>query len=264
MLGRQVVLRAFVASCLICVLAGCQNKSEVEQQSAWSNALERRDYARAQALADQYLREHPTGNSSAEALYVRGRALEGKVKSSDAEAQAQLREARTCYEKALTLNPGKLEGFIRTNLGNVHYFLNDYPAGEKELLQAAEQLEQSELRGWVRYRAGLCQQRQGKWELADKTFAAVLADHPDGELAQRARDHQGKRGFYVQVASFSSAAAADQTAQRLRASGITASRMTRPGTTLHPVLAGPYRTYAEASAVRTRVTGEFRDALITP
>src|SRR2546426_292476 len=80
---------------------------------------------------DKYLAEHPGGAGSAEAMYLRGRAVEQRTKYSDNEVIANLRQARGIYDKALEASPSRfLESYIRTSLGNVSYWLGDYAASE--------------------------------------------------------------------------------------------------------------------------------------
>src|SRR5213080_4171273 len=86
---------------------GCQNAKDTQNLQQGYGALDLKDYQRAIAAADDYLQKHPTGNGAAEAAYLRGRAFEQRTKGSDAEAMANLREARASYEKALTLMPSK-------------------------------------------------------------------------------------------------------------------------------------------------------------
>src|SRR5882762_3496689 len=84
---------------------GCQNAKDTQNLQQGYGALDLKDYQRAIAAADDYLQKHPTGNGAAEAAYLRGRAFEQRTKGSDAEAQANLREARASYEQVLTLMP---------------------------------------------------------------------------------------------------------------------------------------------------------------
>src|SRR5439155_9880575 len=79
-------------------------------------ALESQQYNEAIAKADEFLSGTPRGPGSAEALYLKGRGLEGKnavgVVSID-EAKANLQEARAAYIEALEQNPKQpLESYI--------------------------------------------------------------------------------------------------------------------------------------------------------
>src|SRR5437899_452871 len=138
---------------------GCQNAKETQNLREGYGALDLKDYDRAIASADDYLKKNPTGNGAAEAEYLRGRAFEQRTKGSDAEAMANLLEARASYEKALTLMPSRqLEAYTRASLGNVAYWMNDFGAAEINWTAAYEKLEPGDLKAWVLYRTGLSQQ----------------------------------------------------------------------------------------------------------
>src|SRR5438874_7013710 len=176
--GSGAVFAVLMAAILAGGL-GCQNAKDTQNLQQGYGALDLKDYQRAIAAADDYLQKHPTGNGAAEAAYLRGRAFEQRTKGSDAEAMANLLEARASYEKALTLMPSKqLEAYTRASLGNVCYWMNDFGAAEINWTSAYEKLELGDLKAWVLYRTGLSQQRRGKWEAADETFAQVEKEFP--------------------------------------------------------------------------------------
>ncbi len=257
-----------VVSLMMLLLAGglgCANAKDQQNLKEGYSALDQKNYEKAIAAADDYLQKYPTGNGAAEAAYLRGRAFEQRVKISDAEAQANLREARASYEKALTLAPSRqLEGYIRASLGNVSYWMNDFGAAEVNWRAAYELLEPGDLKMWVLYRMGLSQQRLGKWEVADETFALVEKDYPRTEPAIRSAAHRGARAFYVQVAAFSSPQPAEKLAQALRSQGYPAGRYEKKEKGLQLVMAGPLKRYEEAVAMRNRLGGQYRDAVIVP
>ena len=87
------------------------------------------------------------------------------------------------------------------------------PAGAYDLT------EDFTAKGYVLYRIGLCQQRLGRFEQADKTFAAVAANFPRTDAAARAKEKVGVRNFSVQVATFASPQNADTAIHALRGQG---------------------------------------------
>lgn len=243
---------------------GCQSAANAELNKGYA-ALEQNQYNEAMAAADRYLQQNPTGNGVANAMYLRGRAIEQRVKRTDAEASANLQEAKAHYLKALQLSPGRtLESFIYTSLGNVCYWLDDYGSAASYWGAAYDRLENNDLKCWVLYRLGLCQQRLGQWEEADRTFAAVQQSFAGTEAAARARTHQGFRAFYVQVAAFQSSASAERLMKSLQAQGFPISRQDRPEKKLQVVLVGPLKSYADANAAKDRLRGQFKDAMIMP
>ncbi|HEV8606802.1 MAG TPA: SPOR domain-containing protein [Tepidisphaeraceae bacterium] len=244
---------------------GCQNAKDTQNLREGYSALDQKNYDRAIAAADDYLKKYPSGNGAAEAAYLRGRAFEQRTKGSDAEANANLREARASYEKALTLMPPRqLEGYIRTSLGNVAYWMNDFGAAEINWTAAYEKLDPGDLKSWVLYRTGLSQQRLGKWETADDTFAQVEKEFPKSEPAARAASHQGARAFYVQVAAFSTPQPAENLVNTLRKQGFPAGRYEKKERGLQLVMAGPLKRYDEAVAMKNRLGEQYRDAVIVP
>src|SRR5438132_7886934 len=140
------------------------------------DALEARQYEQALAQADGYLQSNSrSGDSSAgtaAALYLRGRSYEGRVAADQAQAQANLQSARTAYIQCLSQKPGQpLAAYARTSLANVAYFQDDYATALAQWSAAYDALDRGDVKSWVLYRIGICQQRMGQFEQADKTFA---------------------------------------------------------------------------------------------
>jgi TolA-binding protein len=211
-------------------------------------ALEQKDYNAAIAKADAFLAKTPHGPGSAEALYLKGRGLEGKNTAgvTEAQAKANLQAARTAYIQALELNPPRpLQSYIRASLGNVAYFQDDYPTAAAQCLAAADGLDDPTVKAWALYRAALSQQRLGQFAQADQTFARVQRQFPGTEPARRSQEHRGARAFYVQLATFASAAGALEAAAELHRRGVTATPA--PGPQGHSILrAGPNASYPQA------------------
>ena len=230
------------------------------------SALESQQYAEALARADQVLAAQPHGENTAGALYLKGRALEGKNAAGVGadEAQANLQMARDAYVAALRENPPQpLGGYIRTSLGNVAYFQDDYQTAVAQFSSAYEQLDRDDLKAWALYRTGLSQQRLGQFEEADKTFAAVQQRHASSIPAQRAREHQGARGYVVQLATFAQPASADKAAAALKQQGVAAARVDGPQG--HAYLrVGPIASYKQAQYTRGRFLKQYPDAVIIP
>ncbi|HYO09733.1 MAG TPA: tetratricopeptide repeat protein [Tepidisphaeraceae bacterium] len=232
------------------------------------SALDAQQYNDAIAKADQFLAGVPHGPESAEALYLRGRGLEGKNAAgvTPDEAKANLQAAREAYIRALEQSPREpLNAYVRTSLGNVAYFQDDYATAVSQLTSAYDALgtDAPDLKAWALYRVGLSQQRLGRFPQADKTFQAVQENFPNSLPAQRAREHQGARAFFVQLATFASAATADQAVLNLRRQGVAAARETDPQG--HAVLrAGPIASYGQAQFLKQRFAEQYPDAVVVP
>jgi tetratricopeptide (TPR) repeat protein len=265
-LHRLICGAIFVGTFAIaCFAGGCMSRAARQELSSAQAALEQKRYDEAMAAADRYLKEDPKGIGAAQALYFRGRALEQRVKRDEAQFAADLNAAKAGYVEALQRNPARqLEAYVQTSLGNVSYWLNDYATAAEAFRKGHELLPAGDLKGWALYRLGLSQQRQGNWADADRTFAAVQNQFPATEISKRSREHQGARAFHVQVAAFQKPANADQLIIDLRKRGMGAQRVHKPERNLYVVMAGPARTYAEAMSIRSRVSGQFKDATIVP
>jgi tetratricopeptide (TPR) repeat protein len=224
------------------------------------------NYAHMTALADGYLTDDPSGDAAADALYIKGRALEEKAQRDASSPQQDFASAYALYAQALQKSPRPaLEGLIRTGMGNVLYFQDRYAAAINELLAGYEKLERDDNKAWALYRIGLCHQRLASWDQADSTFAAVTRLYPNTLPAQRAAEHMGARHFFVQVATFSTPQLADATIADLKKLGVNALRYAdQSGRGLQYVRIGPMPNYDSAKSARDRVWGKYRDAMIIP
>jgi tetratricopeptide (TPR) repeat protein len=236
-----------------------------ELANAYS-AFEQRQYDQALAGADRVLAEDSVGPGSAEALYLKGRVEEQKARDAAGKSDARdhLREARALYQRALAIKPAQpLEAYLRAGLANASYFLEDYATAAREWAAAYPQINDADAKAWVLYRAGLSEQRQGRFAEADRHFATVQHLVPGSEQARRAAAHQGAAGFYVQVGTFASNANADNTAGMLKAQGYTAVKATDPSGR-QSIAVGPVPNYQQAKSLRDRLVAQYPGAMIVP
>src|SRR5581483_11741264 len=120
-----------------------------------------------------------SGIGSAEALYLKGRALEQKTVSPD-QMRASMLQARDAYSQALQQNPGpQLGPLIHAGLANTSYFLDDYATALAEWTSAYPGFSDPAVASFMLYRMGLCQQRLGQFAAADQTFATVQQQFPE-------------------------------------------------------------------------------------
>ena len=253
----------FIGTSLIA--GGCASDGEARKQlETGYAALEAKNYDAAMAAADQQLSRAPGGPGSAEALYLRGRALEQRQASSPQQSKSDWQAARAAYQEALNQNPApQLEAHIRCGLANVAYFQDDYNTSMREWATAYERLDDPAAKGWVLYRLGICHQRTGNFQQADKLFAQVQQECPNTVPAQRAREHQGARAFTVQLATYANRATADAAVAALRQEGVTpAQTLDAQGRTVLRV--GPMSNYQQALALKQRYADRYPDALILP
>ena len=175
----------------------------------------------ARCPARQFIANNPNGGpGTPEALYLQGRVSEHRAETADvaghqAEAHSICRTRAATYEHALTLSPSpKIAALLHAGVANVAYFQEDYFTAMREWAAAYPGLTQPDAKAWVKYRLGLCQQRLGRFDEADRSFAEVRQDYPHSEPAQRAAAHQGVKGFYVVLGSWADPKAADTSRRR--------------------------------------------------
>lgn len=258
----------FVASCLcgsIFIASGCGSNPSVKNDlKAGYQSLETSNYDAAISQADASLRKNPAGRTAAEALYLKGRALEVKPYTSQAEADANFAAAREAYQQALTHNPRKdLDGLIRAGLGNTNYWLEDFNSAARHWAGAYEILSDRNAKSFVLYRIGLCYQRMGDFVGADQRFAMVQQTFPGTDAAARAREKQGYKEFNVQIGVFANAQNAAATIAQLQQEGLVVRKgSNKQGQTV--VSLGPFRNYEQASAARDRAAARHPQAIVVP
>jgi len=242
-------------------LTGCSHSPP--QLRTGEAALEQHNFSAAISAADTVIASDVSSNDKARAFYLRGRALEDRPKETGAAAENDLSQAWRNYTAALAEKPSPaFEGYIRTSLGNVAYWLGDFATAEQQWAAAYPLLKEPELRGWVLYRRGLCEQRLGRWAEADTVFAAVKSQYPNSEPASRAAGKAGARAFYVQVGAFDKPASADAVVAQLSSRRFPVAK--QQAGALQRVMVGPFAKYADALAAQAKLSGEYRDAMIVP
>ena len=237
-----------------------------QELAAGYAAFEQQRYDEAIAAAERVLAQDSVGPGSAEALYLQGRVHEQKAleASSPAKAREQLRTARGIYQRALAAKPPQpLEAYLRAGLANSSYFLEDYATAAREWAAAYPHINDPDAKAWVLYRAGLSEQRQGRFAQADRHFAEVQQLFPGTEQARRAAAHQGAAGFYVQVGVFATHANADHTAGMLKAQGYSPVKATDPSGR-QTIAVGPVPSYQQAKTMRDRLAAQYPGAVVVP
>jgi cell division septation protein DedD len=103
----------------------------------------------------------------------------------------------------------------------------------------------------------------GRFTDADRTFQLVQQRYPNTDVARFAHDQTGIRSFYVQLATFNSAAGADRAIESLQSSELAIGK--HPDSNGHTVIdAGPFPSYDAAREIKTRFEQQYPDAIIVP
>lgn len=249
------------------LLTGCVDAPSKDRLNEGYHALDAQRYDEAGAAANDYLTKHPTGPGAAEAYYLQGRAYESRAtESHEAEpaARADLNAARTAYSKGLTLEASpRVKALLHSGMANVAYFEEDYAIAASEWQTAYPNLKDEDAKAWALYRIGLSQQRLGSFRQADDTFTLVQEQYPSSEAAGRANTRIGAKAFYVQIGAYGDAANAQKAVDTLARAGLPTSSVPEAANR-HVVRVGPAATYADAKVLRSRVIGEYPQAIILP
>jgi tetratricopeptide (TPR) repeat protein len=216
-------------------------------------------YEAAVAYADEALRIKP----SAEARYIRARAEEDRPKPDANITAADLEKARADYQAALDLNPDPaLAARCRSGLANVAFDNDDYATAVAQWTSAVDDLDDAQWRALALYKVGLAQQRLGQFADADKTLQSVRDQYPDQDVAARARERQGVRGFYVQLGTYTGSDDAATAIATAKGAGLTCRQIADQG--LIAVRGGPFTTYAQAKQALAQVAAQFPQAVVGP
>lgn len=118
----------------------------------------------------------------------------------------------------------------------------------------------------VLYRLGVSQQRLGRWNDADETFARLIHKHPDSTLRDAAQRRFQAAFFTVQVGAFVDRRSADAAAAKLTQAKwpVRITVAAEKGKTLHKVSVGRYQTYAQAAAAAATLRQQGHSVMIVP
>src|SRR3954463_10356516 len=125
---------AAAAGALVVALAvaGCAHGPAAKDKLATAYKefdLPNPNYSQVADAADAYLKEQPAGPAAADALYLRGRALEAKGQADASSPEKDFSDAYGYYEQALAQNPRPaLAGLIHIGMANIRYFQGRYSA----------------------------------------------------------------------------------------------------------------------------------------
>ncbi len=254
------------AYCLLLCSCASQQDANVKTLRAGYDALAAHRLDDAVTAADKVLANSPTKTLPAEAHYLKGSAYEDRAMSSPTNLSSDLQRARTEYIAAIAEpHAPDLEGRARAGVANVAFHQDDYATAYMQWQSAYEKLERPEDKYRTLYRLGQTAQRIGHWEEADKFFTMIEQSAPNTDLATKARQHRGARGFIVQLATFADAKQAVAAVTALRRQGIAAQDTPDPANpSLHLIRISPLSTWLEAKALRQRFAAEYPNIVILP
>ena len=241
----------------------CQQKGK-DPLAAGVSALDQRQYEQAVQLANDSLRTQKAGEKAARALYIRGQACEHLPAADYSRMLANMQGARSSYVEALGHNPPKpLSTYIRAALGKVAFYQDDFQTAIQQLRLAYSDMREDGLKAASLYYLGKSQQRSGQFEQADSTFADLISHHGSTDWADKAKESQGARAFYLQLGVYEKPSSVDGAAQLVRQRGLNPARYT-DSQGRYVLRAGPFANYAQAKQLRPRIADAFTDAMIVP
>jgi tetratricopeptide (TPR) repeat protein len=249
---------------ILVLLAACTGNAQSRQAlDAANHSLNASQYDQAIRDTDSVLSSSDSA-AYAEAWYIRGYAIEKRSpKADNAAAQRDLALAADSYSRGLACNPRpSLAARLHAQLGNVAYYQQDYSAAVRELTAAFGMMDSSQPKDLVLYHIGIGQQRLGRFEDADRTFVRLRQIYPTSSYASRARDHEGVRGFYVQLGEYSQAADINRAAGAISAAGSVPLQTSGKGLTV--IRTADVPSFAQAEELRSRLAGEYPDARVMP
>ncbi len=244
---------------MLSTMHGCTElpPAEWERLNQAKAACQQRDYRAAMPTLDDILSKYPYANGAADAYYLRSLCHSNLSNKVQAEA-----DARSCIEKSK--NPA-LTADAHATLAVLLLEANRNPEALPHFEQAFSGAQPRPNDDLLRYRYGLCLQREGRWEEARAEFAAVVMQSPGGGAAAHARRaREWPNPFYaIQCGVFREAGGAQQLKTKLERFGLKSwvARQSRAGESLHSVFVGRYSRYDEArdavAAVQKHAAGAF-------
>ena len=257
-----------IRAALVCILtaapmlAGCAELPTSAKQKLLQAEREYRDadYRAARRDLDRFLGEYPHHSESAQAYYLRALCL---VQQSDkAKANEDIQHCiRLSRHTNLTAKAHAMAGALLYESGNTRSALSHYA-------KALKNLPEQPPTDRVRFRYGLCLQRNGEWEKAKAQFSLVFQRYPDSKCAAEARKLYDcpTNAFSIQCGAFRNKSAAGELKAKLKRLGLNGRIESRPrsGEFLHYVFVGRYSRYDQAEHALGRVRHHIKDALITP
>jgi tetratricopeptide (TPR) repeat protein len=253
----------FVILALTLLLASCTGDLQSRQElNSGKQALDSGQTDDAIRAADAVISSNDAP-ALAEAYYLRGYAIEIRPKPDNAAAAHDFALARESYSHGLACDPRlTIAGRLHVQLGNVCYYQEDYSAAIPELTTAYNILDSSQPKDLVLYHIGICEQRLGRFDDADRTFQRVQQEYPNCAYAAPAKAHQGIRGFYVQLGAYSQARDIDTAARAVAAAGSAPLKTTEKGLTV--IRTADMPSYGQAQQLRERLAALYPDARVMP
>ena len=197
---------------------------------------------------------------AAEAYYLRSLCYTKLSNKARAES-----DARHCLK--LSKDP-KLTARAHATLATLLYETNRIKEALPHFAEALKGLPEKPPTDLLRYRFGLCLQRENHWKEARLQFAAVFQRYPKGSPAQHAkRLYDWTHDYYsIQCGAFREKGKAAKLERRLKRAGLPSrvESLPRSGELLYMVYVGQYPRYEQARDALSSVQRHISDAIVMP
>jgi len=254
-------MRAAWALALAMVLGSCAPQPVERSLQDGFNSYSARQLDTAESIANAFITRHPDSPNIDQAYYLRGIAR--FTRGDRAGAFGDLRVAAN-----RTTRPDLKSKAYRA-LGDIEFDDQHWsPAqGDYEQALAAGAAGLPAATGaYLEFHIGACLQALGQWDKARPYFARVITGKADAGLVDRAVSRLDLTNFQLQFGAFQDVANARDLASRLKADGVmpTISTDLHDGKPLYRVVAGSYKTWADANTAQDAMRSKQPVVAIVP
>jgi len=243
-------------------LAGCTEMPPAAKQqlSDAEGAYRQENYPAALSTLNTLLSQYPEYPEAADAYYLRALCYAKQSNKQKAVEDAQ-HSIRLCKQDDLKAKAHATAATLLWESGKTAAAIHHYA----EALKGLPETPPTDL---VRFRYGMCLQREGQWRQAREQFTTISQKYAGSGLAEHARrmNEWPVDGFRIQCGAFREPAEANRLAEKLGKAGL-AARMEsrdRSGETLNTVYVGQYSRYDQAQQALRAVQRQVSDAAIVP
>lgn len=231
-----------------------------QQLADAENAYRQGNYPAALSTLNTLLSQYPEYPEAADAYYLRSLCYAKQSNKQKAVEDAQ-HSIRLCKQDDLKARAHATAATLLWESGKTGAAILHYT----EALKGLPETPPTDL---VRFRYGMCLQREGQWRQARGQFTTISQKYPGSELAEHARrmNEWPVDGFRIQCGAFREQAEANRLAEKLGKAGLSArvESRERSGETLQMVYVGQYSRYDQAQQALRAVQRQVSDAAIVP
>ena len=256
---RRPTICVAIGIVVLLFASGCAELGPGEQRALQesSQLYSQGNIATASARLDPLIRDFGDAGQIAEAYYIRGlcRAKARQMTAAIADFKLAVRKSKR----------DDLTALARASLGSLSFQKGDWHGASEYFEKALPDLKDVPPKDELLYSAGIAAQRAGEWKDASRYFRQILHKFGNRPIASQARRKAQWRHpyFAIQLGVFRDSTNAARAVKRWRDQRIDAVQENQPrgGEAVWVIMAGHYRTYADArralERIRTLVPGAY-------